>query len=80
MTSLITQIESFDGVEAVVAESMRFKAKLGIGDDAYASIKVGKHFQELWDIGGVAATASGIASSSTVAGMFFSSGGWLGKP
>lgn len=69
-------LSDFDDVETVVADPLRFKLKLGIGEDAYATIRYGKSLQELWDIGGVAAAGAGFASSSTVATTFFG-GGWL---
>ncbi len=77
MTEIETQQHYFDDVEEVVADELRFKFKLGIGSDAFASLKYGKKAQELWDVGGVAATGAGIAASTTVASTFFASGGWL---
>lgn len=71
------QVASFTDVERVIADSLRFKMKLGIGADAYTSMKVGKRLQELWDVGGVAMTGVSIAASRTVATAFFASGGWL---
>jgi uncharacterized tellurite resistance protein B-like protein len=71
------QIASFAAVDRVIANSLRFKLKLGIGADAYLSMKIGKRLQELWDVGGVAATGVSIAASRAVATTFFSSGGWL---
>ena len=44
---------SFDEVEQVVADSLRFKRKLSIGGDAYKSIRLGKSLQQLWDVSGV---------------------------
>lgn len=55
MTTTEDQIHSFDGVEQVVADSLRFRRKLGIGADAYTSLRVTKNHQQLWDVGGVAA-------------------------
>lgn len=77
MSVIDDQIHRFDEIDRVVADSLRFKLKLGIGSDAYASMRVGKTLQELWDVGGVAATGAGFAASSTVAGTFFSTTGWL---
>jgi hypothetical protein len=67
----------FAGVDQVVADSLRFKRKLAIGEDAYTSIKLGKAAARIWDVGGVAATGAAVASSSAVAGTFFASTGWL---
>lgn len=66
----------FDGVGRVVAEPLKFKAKLAIGEDAFASLQTARLVGDLWQVG-TAATAGGLAaSSSAVAGTFFG-GGWL---
>lgn len=66
----------FAGVERVVADEFRFKRKLMIGEDAYASFRLGKSLQQIWDVGGVAASGGALAASAPVAGAFFG-GGWL---
>jgi uncharacterized tellurite resistance protein B-like protein len=71
------QVESFGNVERVIADSLRFKRKLAIGDDAYTSMRFGKTVAQLWDVGGVAATGGQIAASASVASKFFASGGLL---
>lgn len=68
----------FGEVEHVIADSLRFKRKLSIGGDAYKSIRLGKSLQQLWDVGGVAATGGTFAASSTVASTFFTTTGFLG--
>ena len=66
----------FDGVSRVVAEPLKFKTKLDIGEDAFASLQAARLVGDLWQVG-TAATAGGLAaSSSAVAGTFFG-GGWL---
>lgn len=66
----------FDGVGRVVAEPLKFKAKLDIGEDAFASLQAPRLVGDLWQVG-TAATAGGLAaSSSAVAGTFFG-GSWL---
>jgi uncharacterized tellurite resistance protein B-like protein len=72
-------LERFQGVTAVVADTLRFKRKLAIGEDAYLSLKVGRTISTVWDVGGVAATGAGVAASSTVAGTFFATSGVLAK-
>ncbi len=60
----------------MVAEPLKFKAKLAIGEDAFASLQAARMVGSLWQVG-TAATAGGLAaSSSAVAGTFFG-GGWL---
>jgi uncharacterized tellurite resistance protein B-like protein len=61
----------FDGVEDVVHDELRFKAKLGIGEDAYTSTRLKKSVFEAWDVAGVAATGAQVASSALVAQKFF---------
>ncbi len=61
----------FDGVDDVVHDELRFKAKLGIGEDAYASTRIKKSVFEAWDVAGVAATGAQVASSALVAQKLF---------
>jgi len=72
-----SQIARFQDVKAVIADDLRFKIKLAIGEDAYASLRVGRSVQQLWDVGGVAATGGAVAASPVIAGTFFASGGFL---
>jgi uncharacterized tellurite resistance protein B-like protein len=67
------QIHSFDEVKTVLANQERFKIKLGIGSDAFASLKVGKFVGQLWDMGGAVGTGASLAASKSVAGIFFGS-------
>ncbi|NKX28509.1 hypothetical protein HGE68_01255 [Rhodobacteraceae bacterium R_SAG6] len=70
------QTRRFEGVGRVVAEPMKFKVKLDIGEEAFASLQAARLVGDLWQVG-TAATAGGLAaSSSAVAGTFFG-GGWL---
>lgn len=71
------QVHYFDDVVEVVSDELRFKLKLGIGADAFTSLKYGKKVQELWDVSGFAATGAGLASSATVASTFFAKTGVL---
>lgn len=61
----------FEGVDDVVEDDLRFKAKLGIGEDAYTSTRIKKSVFEAWDVAGVAATGAQVASSAFVAQKFF---------
>jgi len=67
------QIHSFDDVKKVVANEERFKIKLGIGRDAFMSLKVGKLAGQLWEMGGAVSTGASVAASGTVATTFFGS-------
>ena len=66
-------------VPEVVSDTLRFKLKLGIGEDAYTTLRYAKNLSKLWDVGGVASTGASAAASQTVAYAFFSPAGWLAK-
>lgn len=84
MNNCANQLARFDGVARVVADPLRFKKKLRIGEDAYASLRLTKHLRDAWDVGGVAATGAAVAASPAVATTFFASTatkgllGWIG--
>lgn len=77
MHSEAEQVSSFDGVDCVVADSLKFRRKLAIGEDAYTSLRFGKTVAQLWDVAGVAQTGAQIAALPMVATKFFASGGLL---
>lgn len=76
MSSEQELVDDLAGVSEVVTDSNKFKIKLGIGEDAYASLKLKNMLQSAWDVheaAGIGVTAGGaVAGSSTVAG-------WLGR-
>lgn len=72
-----TQNEWFEGIETIVVEPLKFKAKLAIGEDAYTSLRLKNATFELWDAVGVATTATAFAKSSVVAATFFAPTGFL---
>lgn len=64
-------IAGFSEVKSVLANPEKFKIKLGIGSDAYTSLKAAKIVSQLWDIVGAAKTGAGVAASPAVATAFF---------
>lgn len=70
------EIGRFDGVRRVVAEPLKFKAKLAIGEDAFASLQTARLVGDLWQVGS-AATAGGLAASSSAVATTFFGGSWL---
>lgn len=64
-------IAEFQEVKKVLVNSEKFKIKLGIGSDAYTSLKASNIVAQLWNVGGAAGTGASIAASGTVASTFF---------
>ncbi|MDK8872181.1 TerB family tellurite resistance protein [Paracoccus sp. SSJ] len=77
MTTEQDQIGEFDDVKRVIANDLKFKARLGIREDAFASVKLGKTIGSLSEVGGAAATGAGIAQSGMVASTFFAKSGLM---
>ena len=75
--SLNAKVEWFEGIETVVSDPLRFKAKLAIGEEAYTSLRVKNVAFELWDTAGAASTAMTVAKSSVIASKFFAPSGVL---
>jgi uncharacterized tellurite resistance protein B-like protein len=72
------KLSNFENISCVVADPLRFKLRLSIGEDAYTSLRLKKSLTEIWDVGGVAATGAAAAASPMVASTFFAStGGFL---
>lgn len=67
----------FERLEQVIADPLRFKLRLGIGEEAYADLRLVKRLQTVWDVAGVAASGAAVAKSSAVAGAFFGGHGLL---
>ena len=66
-----------DEDEAIIHEPLRFKAKLGIGERAFALIRARDHLTTFTEALGFGATASAAAGSSVVAGTFFANTGFV---
>lgn len=71
MPTLEEQVHRFDDVERVIANEEKFKARLGAGKGAFASLRVVDLLNEVWNVGGAAGAGAGLAASSTVASTFF---------
>ncbi len=65
----------FDSVARVVAQPLRFKALLGIGEEAFTNLSAGTVVGDLWHGGSAGAVGGLAARSSVTAGAFF--GSWL---
>lgn len=57
------RLHALGEVECVVRDHNQFKLKLGLGEEAYASLRITRHLQELWDVGGAAAAGAGVAKT-----------------
>ncbi len=73
------KIEWHKGIESVVRDDMRFKAKLAIGEDAYKLLKTKNKVAGTWDTAGAVGTGVAAAQSAVVAETFFASSTLLGK-
>ena len=73
----VETIDRFEALDTIVAEPLRFKIRLAIGEDAYRSLRVKNAVVQAWDVAGVATTAAVVAKSSLVASTFFAPTGWL---
>lgn len=61
----------------VIADPLRFRQRLRIGEDAYAIKRLAKLGTTCWETAGAAMTGAGVASSATVAGTFFAPTGLM---
>ena len=75
--AMLSADDRFVHLDSIVAEPLRFKIKLAIGEDAYASLRLKNAVVQAWDVAGVATTAAVVAKSSLVASTFFAPTGWL---
>lgn len=64
-------IAGFSEAKRVLENPERFKLKLGIGSDAYTSLRTAKAVSQIWNIGGAVGTGASVAASSAVASTFF---------
>lgn len=65
-------------IRIVIAEPMRFKARLAIGEEAYASLKRVKQVREYWDLVGAAAGGAALAKTGLAAlGAAATPVGWV---
>lgn len=71
------RIDWFEDIDSVVSQPLNFKARLAIGEDAYAVLRVKNAAIQAWDVAGVAATAAVVTKSSVVASTFFAPSGFL---
>ncbi len=68
------------GVDQVVADPLRFKAKLAIGEAAYASLRMINRGREVWDVLGAAGAGAAVAKTGMVASLLGASTtpiGWV---
>ncbi len=73
-----TELTAFDGVARVVAEPLRFKAKLAIGENAYASLRMINRTREIWDVVGAAGAGAAMAKAGALGlGAAATPVGWM---
>lgn len=64
-------IADFSEVKSVLANPEKIKLKLGIGSDAYTSLRTAKAVAQIWNIVSAAGAGASVAASTTVASTFF---------
>ncbi|PZQ58883.1 MAG: hypothetical protein DI544_12795 [Sphingomonas taxi] len=69
--------EGFASIDRVVADPVRFKLRLGIGEEAYASLRFKNNILKIWDIGSWGGTGAAVASSKIVSSTFFAPTGFM---
>jgi len=69
---------NFSDVKSVISDEMKFKAKLAIGEEAYAALRNANSVRKYWDLFGAVAGGAAIAKTSVVASAFFAPQGILG--
>ena len=67
----------FKDLESIVAEPLRFKVKLNIGEEAYATLRLKNTASSAFDAASAATTGAIVASSPVVASTFFAPTGIL---
>ncbi|MFX1681000.1 hypothetical protein PV762_17365 [Mitsuaria sp. CC2] len=68
------------GVDQVVADPLRFKARLAIGEAAYTSLRMINRGREVWDVLGAAGAGAAVAKTGMVASLLGASAtpiGWV---
>ncbi len=73
----LTLKEGFASIDRVVADPVRFKLRLGIGEEAYVSLRLKNNVLKVWDIGSWGGTGAAVASSKVVASTFFAPTGFM---
>jgi hypothetical protein len=69
---------ALEGVTQVVAEPLRFKAKLAIGENAYASLRMINRTREIWDVLGAAGAGAALAKAGALGlGAAATPVGWI---
>ncbi|MGF1659898.1 MAG: TerB family tellurite resistance protein [Rubrimonas sp.] len=70
-------LERFKGVQNVVEDQEKFIRMLGVGEDAYKSLKIARNVGTVVNVSTAAGLGGFVATTSPVAGTFFASTGWL---
>lgn len=69
-------LADLDALTCVVADDLRFKRRLGVGEGAFPTVVIARTVKDLAGVATAASAGAGAAASATVATTFFASG-WM---
>ncbi|MBH9575439.1 hypothetical protein [Inhella proteolytica] len=73
----MNELRVLPGVATVIRDPLRFKARLAIGEDAYAELRTTRSLRQWWDVLGAAGTGAALTKGALAAAVGASPIGWV---